>query len=108
MPSVRSASVGLWVNVGSRDEGPTVAGAAHFLEHLLFKATPSRTSVEIAQAVDAVGGELNAFTSKEHTCYYAHVLDDDLEMAVDMVSDVVRNRVCAAQDVALERDVVLG
>ena len=67
VPSVRSASVGVWVNVGSRDEGPTVAGAAHFLEHLLFKATPTRTSVEIAQAVDAVGGELNAFTGKEHT-----------------------------------------
>jgi predicted Zn-dependent peptidase len=107
VPSVRSASVGLWVNVGSRDEGPTVAGAAHFLEHLLFKATPSRTSVQIAQAVDAVGGELNAFTSKEHTCYYAHVLDDDLEMAVDLVADVVLNGVCAPADVELERDVVL-
>ncbi|MDA2991748.1 MAG: pitrilysin family protein, partial [Actinomycetota bacterium] len=107
VPSVRSASVGLWVNVGSRDEGTTVAGAAHFLEHLLFKATPTRTSVEIAQAVDAVGGELNAFTSKEHTCYYAHVLDDDLEMAVDMVADVVLNGVCASADVELERDVVL-
>lgn len=107
VPSVRSASVGLWVNVGSRDEGPTVAGAAHFLEHLLFKATPTRTSVGIAQAVDAVGGELNAFTSKEHTCYYAHVLDDDLEMAVDLVADVVLNGVCAAGDVELERDVVL-
>ena len=105
--SVHSASVGLWVNVGSRDEGPSVAGAAHFLEHLLFKATPSRTSVEIAQAVDAVGGELNAFTSKEHTCYYAHVLDDDLEMAVDLVADVVLNGVCASADVELERDVVL-
>lgn len=105
--SVRSASVGLWVNVGSRDEGPTVAGAAHFLEHLLFKATPTRTSVEIAQSVDAVGGELNAFTSKEHTCYYAHVLDDDLEMAIDLVSDVVLNGVCASDDVELERDVVL-
>ena len=107
VPSVRSASVGLWVNVGSRDEGPSVAGAAHFLEHLLFKATPTRTSVDIAQAVDAVGGELNAFTTKEHTCYYAHVLDDDLEMAVDLVSDVVLNGVCAAADVELERDVVL-
>ena len=107
VPSVRSASVGLWVNVGSRDEGPTVAGAAHFLEHLLFKATPTRTSVQIAQAVDAVGGELNAFTSKEHTCYYAHVLDDDLEMAVDLVADVVLNGVCAPADVDLERDVVL-
>jgi predicted Zn-dependent peptidase len=107
VPAVRSASVGLWVNVGSRDEGPTVAGAAHFLEHLLFKATPTRTSVGIAQAVDAVGGELNAFTSKEHTCYYAHVLDDDLEMAVDLVADVVLNGVCAPDDVELERDVVL-
>ncbi len=105
--SVRSASVGLWVNVGSRDEGPTVAGAAHFLEHLLFKATPTRTSVQIAQSVDAVGGELNAFTSKEHTCYYAHVLDDDLELAIDLVADVVLNGVCAADDVELERDVVL-
>lgn len=107
VPSVRSASVGLWVDVGSRDEGPSVAGAAHFLEHLLFKATPTRTSVEIAQAVDAVGGELNAFTAKEQTCYYAHVLDDDLEMAVDLVADVVLNGVCAAADVELERAVVL-
>ncbi|TGD87060.1 insulinase family protein [Mycolicibacterium sp. CH28] len=107
VPSVRSASVGVWVNVGSRDEGPTVAGAAHFLEHLLFKATPTRTAVDIAQSVDAVGGELNAFTAKEHTCYYAHVLDDDLEMAVDLVADVVLNGVCASHDVELERDVVL-
>ena len=107
VPSVRSASVGLWVSVGSRDEGPTVAGAAHFLEHLLFKSTPTRTSVEIAQAVDAVGGELNAFTAREYTCYYAHVLDEDLELAVDLVSDVVLNGVCASGDVELERDVVL-
>lgn len=107
VPSVRSASVGVWVNVGSRDEGPTVAGAAHFLEHLLFKATPTRNSVQIAQAVDAVGGELNAFTSREHTCYYAHVLDEDLELAVDLVADVVLNGVCAPDDVELERDVVL-
>jgi predicted Zn-dependent peptidase len=107
VPSVRSASVGVWVNVGSRDEGPSVAGAAHFLEHLLFKSTPTRSAVEIAQSVDAVGGELNAFTAKEHTCYYAHVLDDDLEMAVDLVADVVLNGSCAAADVELERDVVL-
>jgi predicted Zn-dependent peptidase len=107
VPSVRSASVGVWVNVGSRDEGPTVAGAAHFLEHLLFKRTPTRDAVEISQAVDAVGGELNAFTSKEHTCYYAHVLDEDLELAVDLVADVVLNGVCAADDVEVERDVVL-
>ena len=69
LPAVRSASIGVWVGVGSRDEGATVAGAAHFLEHLLFKSTPTRTAVDIAQAMDAVGGELNAFTAKEHTCY---------------------------------------
>ncbi len=107
IPSVRSASVGVWVGVGSRDEGATVAGAAHFLEHLLFKATPTRTAAGIAQAMDAVGGELNAFTTKEHTCYYAHVLDTDLELAVDLVADVVLNGCCAAADVELERDVVL-
>ena len=107
VPGVHSASVGVWVGVGSRDEGPSVAGAAHFLEHLLFKATPTRTAVQIAQAVDAVGGELNAFTAKEHTCYYAHVLDADLDLAVDLVSDVVLNGVCAPEDVELERDVVL-
>ncbi|WP_197380987.1 M16 family metallopeptidase [Mycolicibacterium mengxianglii] len=107
VPSVRSASVGVWVGVGSRDEGPTVAGAAHFLEHLLFKSTPTRSAVEIAQAVDAVGGELNAFTAKEHTCYYAHVLDNDLALAVDLVADVVLNGRCAVEDVEIERDVVL-
>lgn len=107
IPSVRSASVGVWVGVGSRDEGPSVAGAAHFLEHLLFKSTPTRSAVEIAQAVDAVGGELNAFTAREHTCYYAHVLDTDLELAVDLVADVVLRGVCAAEDVELERAVVL-
>ncbi|WP_024445986.1 M16 family metallopeptidase [Mycolicibacterium iranicum] len=107
IPSVHSASVGVWVNVGSRDEGRSVAGAAHFLEHLLFKSTPTRTAVQIAQAVDAVGGELNAFTAREHTCYYAHVLDSDLALAVDLVADVVLNGRCAAEDVEVERDVVL-
>ena len=107
LPAVRSASIGVWVGVGSRDEGATVAGAAHFLEHLLFKSTPTRTAVDIAQAMDAVGGELNAFTAKEHTCYYAHVLDNDLELAVALVADVVLNGRCAAEDVEVERDVVL-
>jgi predicted Zn-dependent peptidase len=107
IPSVHSASVGVWVGVGSRDEGSSVAGAAHFLEHLLFKSTPTRSAVEIAQAVDAVGGELNAFTAREHTCYYAHVLDSDLALAVDLVADVVLNGRCAQEDVEIERDVVL-
>ncbi|WP_433202349.1 M16 family metallopeptidase [Nocardia sp. CA-107356] len=107
LPGVRSASIGVWVGVGSRDEGPTVAGAAHFLEHLLFKATPTRSALDIAQSMDAVGGELNAFTAKEQTCYYAHVLDEDLPLAVDMVSDVVLNGLCRAEDVDVERQVVL-
>jgi predicted Zn-dependent peptidase len=107
IPSVHSASVGVWVNVGSRDEGPSVAGAAHFLEHLLFKATPTRSAVDIAQSVDAVGGELNAFTARELTCYYAHVLDTDLELAVDLVADVVLRGRCLADDVEIERAVVL-
>ncbi|MEU8900241.1 pitrilysin family protein [Nocardia sp. NPDC048505] len=107
VPGVRSASIGVWVGVGSRDEGPTVAGAAHFLEHLLFKATPTRSALDIAQAMDAVGGELNAFTAKEQTCYYAHVIDEDLPLAVDMVTDVVLNGLCRSADVDVERQVVL-
>ncbi|MFM1725789.1 MULTISPECIES: M16 family metallopeptidase [Rhodococcus] len=107
VPGVRSASVGVWVGVGSRDEQPTVAGAAHFLEHLLFKSTPTRTALDIAQVMDGVGGELNAFTSKEHTCFYAHVLDDDLPLAVDLVSDVVLRGRCRSTDVDVERQVVL-
>lgn len=107
VPGVRSAAVGVWVGVGSRDEQPSVAGAAHFLEHLLFKATPTRTALDIAELVDGVGGELNAFTAKEHTCFYAHVLDDDLSLAVDLVADVVLRGRCRSADVDVERQVVL-
>ena len=107
VPGVRSASVGIWVGVGSRDEQPAVAGAAHYLEHLLFKGTERRTAAQIAEEIDAVGGELNAFTAKEHTCYYAHVLDEDLPLAVDLVSDVVFDALCTEKDVETERGVVL-
>jgi predicted Zn-dependent peptidase len=107
VPGVRSASVGIWVGVGSRDETRAQAGAAHYLEHLLFKGTAKRTAVGIAEEIDAVGGELNAFTSKEHTCYYAHVLDSDLPLAVDMLCDVVFDAVNAPSDVDTERNVVL-
>ncbi|TWP50186.1 insulinase family protein [Lentzea tibetensis] len=107
IPSVRSASVGLWVQVGSRDERPEVAGAAHYLEHLLFKGTARRTAKGIAEEMDAVGGELNAFTAKEHTCYYAHVLDEDLPLALDLVCDVVFEAVCGPRDFETERGVVL-
>ncbi|WP_454440014.1 M16 family metallopeptidase [Tsukamurella paurometabola] len=107
VPGSRSAAVGLWVAVGSRDEHPASAGAAHFLEHLLFKATPHRDAASLAAEVDAVGGEINAFTSKEHTCYYAHVLDTDLDLAVDVVTDVVLGGLCRPADVEVEREVVL-
>ncbi|OLF05480.1 peptidase M16 [Actinophytocola xinjiangensis] len=107
VPGVRSASVGIWVGVGSRDEQQHVAGAAHYLEHLLFKGTARRSAGQIAEEIDAVGGELNAFTAKEHTCYYAHVLDTDLPLAMDLVSDVVFDAVLADQDMETERGVVL-
>jgi len=107
VPGVRSASVGVWIGVGSRDETASQAGAAHYLEHLLFKGTARRTAVQIAQEIDAVGGELNAFTAKEHTCFYAHVLDSDLPLAVDLLADVVTAATFAPSDVELERAVVL-
>lgn len=107
VPGVRSASVGVWIGVGSRDETAAQAGAAHFLEHLLFKGTGRRSAARIAQEIDAVGGELNAFTGKEHTCFYAHVLDSDLALAVDLLADVVTAATCPSADVELERAVVL-
>ena len=107
VPSVRSAAVGIWVNVGSRDETPATAGASHFLEHLLFKGTTSRTALEISSSIESVGGEMNAFTSKEYTCFYARVIDTDLPMAIDVVSDLITSSIVTALDVDAERKVVL-
>ena len=107
MPASRTAAFGIWVGVGSRDEAPSIAGASHFLEHLLFKGTRTRTGLEIARTMDAIGGEFNAFTTKEATCYHATVLDDDLAVAVELVSDIVLDATIAAEDVDVERAVVL-
>ena len=107
VPSVRSAAVGIWVNVGSRDEAPATAGASHFLEHLLFKGTTSRTALEISYSIESVGGEMNAFTSKEYTCFYARVIDTDLPMAINVVSDLITSSIVSALDVDAERKVVL-
>jgi len=104
---VRSVSLGIWIGIGSRDESPEQAGAAHYLEHLLFKGTRRRTAKEIAEELDAVGGDLNAFTAKEHTCYYAHVLDTDLPLAVEVLADVVTDATLEPSDVEVERSVVL-
>jgi predicted Zn-dependent peptidase len=107
LPAVRSAALGIWAGVGSRDEDRQHAGATHYLEHLLFKGTGRRTALEISAEMDAVGGELNAFTAKEYTCYYARVLDSDLPLAIDVLSDMVNSSVIASQDVDAERGVIL-
>jgi len=104
----RSAAVGIWANVGSRDEAKSVAGASHFLEHLLFKGTKSRTALEISSSIEAVGGEMNAFTGQEYTCFYARVIDTDLALAVDVVTDLITSSTFTADDVASERKVVLS
>ena len=107
LPAVRSVAFGIWVGVGSRDEDLPHAGATHYLEHLLFKGTSKRTALDISSEMDAVGGEMNAFTAKEYTCYYARVLDDDLPLAVDVLADMVANSLIAPKDVDAERNVVL-
>ena len=107
LPAVRSVALGIWVGVGSRDEDQTHAGATHYLEHLLFKGTRRRSALEISAEMDAVGGEMNAFTAKEYTCYYARVLDADLPLAVDVLSDMVTSSLITPKDVDAERNVVL-
>ncbi len=107
VPGVRSAAFGIWVGVGSRDENHAQMGSAHYLEHLLFKGTRRREAMEISSLMDAVGGEMNAFTAKEHTCFYARVLDRDLPLAIDVISDIVTSALLRAQDVESERGVIL-
>jgi predicted Zn-dependent peptidase len=107
VPAMRSVSFGVWVAVGSRDETRTQSGVSHFLEHLLFKGTRRRNAMEISSAIEAVGGETNAFTTKEYTCYYARVLDADLSLAIDVMCDLVVDSVLAESDVETERGVIL-
>jgi predicted Zn-dependent peptidase len=107
MPGVRSATVGAWIGIGSRDETPTLSGASHFLEHLLFKGTPNRSAMDISVALDTVGGEFNAFTAKEYTCFHARVLDQDLPLAIDVLGDMITSSTITAEDVEAEREVIL-
>ncbi|TDC82283.1 insulinase family protein [Micromonospora sp. KC606] len=107
IPAMRSVSFGVWVAVGSRDETGSQAGAAHFLEHLLFKGTRKRSALDISAEIEAVGGETNAFTTKEYTCYYARVLDADLPLAIDVMCDLVADSLLEAADVETERGVIL-
>jgi predicted Zn-dependent peptidase len=107
VPAMRSVSFGIWVGVGSRDETRSLSGVSHFLEHLLFKGTRRRSALEISAAIEAVGGETNAFTTKEYTCYYARVLDADLPLAIDVMCDLMVDSVLSDSDVETERGVIL-
>ncbi|MDA3026873.1 MAG: pitrilysin family protein [Actinomycetota bacterium] len=107
VPTVRSAAVGYWVATGSRDEDIPEAGAAHFLEHLLFKGTPTRTAMEISSSLEAVGGDMNAFTTQEYTCFHAKVLDRDMKLVIDTLSDMLTSSNVTNEDVDQERNVVL-
>ena len=107
MPGVRSATIGYWIAVGSRDEAEHQHGSTHFLEHLLFKGTTQRSALDIAAAFDAVGGDSNAATGKESTCYYARVLDADLPMAVEVLTDMVTSAVIDPAELEVERGVIL-
>ena len=107
MNEVRSTSVGFWFDVGSRDEPNPLAGTSHFLEHLLFKGTATRTAKDIADSFDAVGGDINAFTGKEYTCYYCRVLDDDIPMALDILTDMLTNSILDPTEFESERKVIL-
>lgn len=107
MPGIRSVSIGFWIAVGSRDEADHQYGSTHFLEHLLFKGTAKRSALDIAAAFDAIGGESNAMTGKESTCYYARVLDADLPMAVEVLTDMVTSAVIDPAEMETERGVIL-
>lgn len=107
IPTMRSVSFGVWVGVGSRDESPRLSGVSHFLEHLLFKGTRRRTALDISAQIEAVGGETNACTTKEYTCYFARVLDEDLPLAIDVMCDIIADSTLAEADVETERGVIL-
>jgi predicted Zn-dependent peptidase len=107
IPHVRSVAVGVWVDTGSRFEPSDRSGISHFIEHLVFKGTESRSAEDIARAVDSVGGQMDAFTTKEHTCFYVTVLDEHLPLAADLLSDILLHPRFDADDIEREKTVVL-
>ena len=107
MPGLKSASVGVWVTAGGRHERPEQNGIAHFLEHMAFKGTKTRTALQIAEAVEDVGGYINAYTSREMTAYYARVLEGDVPLALDVIADIVLNPVFDRREIEVERGVIL-
>jgi predicted Zn-dependent peptidase len=107
IPHVRSVSIGVWLARGSRHEPPAQSGIAHFVEHMLFKGTATRSAEDIAQTIDSIGGQMDAFTAKEYASYYIKVLDDHLPLAVDVLTDIVMNPAFAGEDIDREKKVVL-
>jgi predicted Zn-dependent peptidase len=107
MAEARSATIGVWVGTGARDESPDRSGASHFLEHLLFKGTPSWTAVAIAEAVDEVGGDMNAFTTKEYTAFYLRLLAEDLPLGIDVLGSIMTDPALRSSEIDAERQVIL-
>ena len=107
MPHVRSVTIGVWLTRGSRHEADSHAGIAHFIEHMLFKGTTSRSAEDIAQQIDSIGGQLDAFTSKEYAGYYIKVLDEHLPIAVDLLSDMLMRPALAPDDIEREKKVIV-
>ncbi|MDQ1003713.1 putative Zn-dependent peptidase [Neobacillus niacini] len=107
IPTVRSVAIGVWIGTGSRNENPQTNGISHFLEHMFFKGTTTRSAKEIAESFDSIGGQVNAFTSKEYTCYYAKVLDTHAQFALDVLADMFFNSTFVEEELNKERNVVL-
>lgn len=107
VPGVETASMGIWIEAGARDETPTVNGASHFLEHMTFKGTKRRTAYQIVEEIEDVGGHINAYTAREHTAYYAKVLAEDLPLAIDVIADIVENAAMDDREYERERQVIL-
>ena len=107
MPGLHSAAIGIWVNAGGRDERADQNGIAHFLEHMAFKGTPTRSALQIAEAIENVGGYINAYTSRDVTSYYVRVLAGDVTLALDVISDIVLNPVFDQREIEVERGVIL-
>src|SRR5262249_21781843 len=107
MDSVETVSVGAWISAGSRYENPELHGVTHLLEHMVFKGTGRRSARQIAEEIEAVGGHLNAYTSREHTAFYAKVLKEDVELAVDIIADLVQNAALDPVELDRERSVII-
>ena len=107
MPGIATATLGLWVEVGTRHEPSEINGISHFLEHVAFKGTPTRSAKQIAEEIENVGGHLNAYTSRENTAYHARILEESVPLAIDIIADIIQNSTFEEEEVSREREVIL-